>query len=156
MEIVDLLLVNAAQVVTCAAAAPKRGVALADAGVVTDGALAISDGVVVAVGATANLQGRFRARTLLDVAGKVLCPGFVDCHTHLVFGGERVAEFERKLAGATYQELLAAGGGILATMRATRRATIDELVAAAHRHLQAMLRLGTRSRAAMGSTPPRN
>jgi imidazolonepropionase-like amidohydrolase len=57
-------------------------------------------------------------------------PGFVDCHTHLVFGGERVAEFERKLAGATYQELLAAGGGILATMRATRAASHAELVKA--------------------------
>lgn len=142
-ELVELMLVNAAQVVTCAAPEPKRRAALADVGVVTDGALAIADGVVVAVGETAALRGRFRARTQLDVTGKVLCPGFVDCHTHLVFGGERVTEFERKLAGATYQELLAAGGGILATMRATRSATLDELVAAGRRHLQAMLRLGT-------------
>lgn len=140
---VDLLLVNAAQVVTCAAPAPKRGAALADAGVIADGALAIADGVIVAVGETAALRQRYSARAQLDVSGKVLCPGFVDCHTHLVFGGERVAEFERKLAGATYQELLAAGGGILSTMRATRRATLNELIDAGRRHLQAMLRLGS-------------
>jgi len=142
-ESIDLMVVNAAQVVTCAAPGPKRGAALADVGVVADGALAINDGVIVAVGETAALRGRFRARTQLDVAGKVLCPGFVDCHTHLVFGGERVTEFERKLAGATYQALLAAGGGILATMRATRHAALDELVASGRRHLQSMLRLGT-------------
>ena len=140
---IDMMLVNAAQVVTCAAPEAKRGAALADAGVVTDGALAIDEGVIVAVGETAALRQHFRARTELDVTGKVLCPGFVDCHTHLVFGGERVAEFERKLAGATYQDLLAAGGGILSTMRATRSATLEELVAAGRRHLQAMLRLGT-------------
>lgn len=140
---VDLLLVNAAQVATCAALAPKRGATLADAGVIADGAIAIDDGMIVAVGETAVLRGRYRARTQIDAAGKVLCPGFVDCHTHLVFGGERVAEFERKLAGATYQELLAAGGGILSTMSATRNASLDELVVAGRRHLQAMLRLGS-------------
>jgi imidazolonepropionase len=140
---VDLLIFNAAQATTCAAPAPKRGAALADAGVIVDGAVAIDDGVIVAVGETAALRGRYQARTQIDATGKVLCPGFVDCHTHLVFGGERVAEFERKLAGATYQELLAAGGGILSTMRATRNASLDELVAAGRRHLQAMLHLGS-------------
>lgn len=140
---VDLLLTNAAQVVTCAGRAPKRSAALADAGVIADGAVAIDDGMIVAVGSSAALDAHFRARTRLDLSGKVVCPGFVDCHTHLVFGGERVAEFERKVAGATYQEILAAGGGILSTMRATRAASLAELVAVGKRHLAAMLRLGT-------------
>jgi imidazolonepropionase len=140
---IDLLLTNAAQVVTCAGPGPKRGAALADAGVIADGAVAIDGGVIVAVGATAEVASKYTARTRVDVAGKVLCPGFVDCHTHLVFGGERVAEFERKLAGATYQELLAAGGGILSTMRATRAASHAELVKAGERWLAAMLQLGT-------------
>jgi imidazolonepropionase len=139
---IDLLIVNAAQVATCAGAGPKRGAALADVGVIPDGALAIDGGVIVATGPTAALEARFTARTCIDATGKVLCPGFVDCHTHLVFGGDRVAEFERKLAGATYQELLAAGGGILSTMRATRVAPLAELVATGKRRLAAMLRLG--------------
>jgi imidazolonepropionase len=139
---IDLLLTNAAQVVTCAAAGPKRGAALADVGVIEEGAVAVDGGVIVAVGPAAALHGRFAPRTTLDATGKVLCPGFVDCHTHLVFGGERVAEFERKLAGVTYQELLAAGGGILATMRATRAASVAELFEAGRRHLATMQRLG--------------
>lgn len=140
---IDLLLVNAAQVVTCAGDRPKRAAELADAGVIADGAVAIDDGVIIAVGPTAEIEARFQAHTRIDLSGKVLCPGFVDCHTHLVFGGERVAEFERKLAGATYQELLAAGGGILSTMRATRAAPVEELVNAGRKRLAAMLRLGT-------------
>jgi imidazolonepropionase len=140
---IDLLLVNAAQVVTCAGSAPKCGAALADAGVIINGAIAIDDGVIVAVGPSAEIDAHFHAHTRLDLTGKVLCPGFVDCHTHLVFGGERVAEFERKLAGATYQELLAAGGGILSTMRATRAAPVEALVATGKQRLAAMLRLGT-------------
>lgn len=142
-ETVDLLLVNAAQVITCAGPGPKRGKALADIGLIEHGAVAVDEGQIVAIGPTAALQERFRGRTHLDVGGKVVCPGFVDCHTHLVFAGDRVDEFERKLAGASYQELLAAGGGILSTMRATRAASFEALVASGQRRLQAMLRLGT-------------
>ncbi|MCS6825038.1 MAG: imidazolonepropionase [Caldilinea sp.] len=142
-ETVDLLLVNATQVVTCASSGPKRGAALADVGIIERGAVAVDEGRIAAVGPTAELQSRFRGRVHLDVTGKLLCPGFVDCHTHLVFAGDRVDEFERKLAGASYQELLAAGGGILSTMRVTRAASLDELVAVGLRRLHAMARLGT-------------
>ncbi len=141
-ETVDLLIHDAAQVVTCAGG-PKRGAALADAGVIAGGAVAVDGGHIVAAGPSAEVEARYRGRRTLDARGKVICPGFVDCHTHLVFGGERVAEFERKLAGVTYQELLAAGGGILSTMRATRAASLDELVASGTQRLHAMLRLGT-------------
>lgn len=141
-ETVDLLIHDAAQVVTCAGG-PKRGAALADAGVIVDGAVAIDGGHIVAAGPSAEVEARYRGRRTLDATGKVICPGFVDCHTHLVFGGERVAEFERKLAGVTYQELLAAGGGILSTMRATRAASLDDLVATGTQRLHTMLRLGT-------------
>ena len=141
-ETVDLLIHSAAQVVTCAGG-PKRGAALGDAGVIADGAVAVDGGLIVAAGPSAAVRARYRGRRELDATGKVICPGFVDCHTHLVFGGERVAEFERKLAGVTYQELLAAGGGILSTMRATRAAPPTRLLADAHARLDAMLRLGT-------------
>ena len=72
-----------------------------------------------------------------------MTPGFVDAHTHLVFAGNRAAEFEQRIAGATYQEIAAAGGGILRTVRLTRAASEEELLAAARQHCDWMLRCGT-------------
>jgi imidazolonepropionase len=83
-----------------------------------------------------------RAADVYDLDGRWVTPGLIDCHTHLVYGGSRAAEFEQRLEGASYQELLAAGGGILSTVRATRAATEDELVAAAERRLAALRRDG--------------
>jgi imidazolonepropionase len=79
----------------------------------------------------------------LDAAGRVVMPGLVDPHTHLVFSGDRAAEFEQRLQGKTYMEILAAGGGILSTVRATRDANVEELKAQTRPRLQAMLRHGT-------------
>ena len=140
----DLLIHHAAQLVTCASPeGPKRGAALADVGAIADGAVAIADGAIVDVGPTADLRGRYEAAETLDAGGKVVCPGFVDAHTHAVYAGDRTAEFEMRLRGATYLEILRAGGGILHTMRATRAATVQELVAGSRRRLDAMLALGT-------------
>jgi len=80
---------------------------------------------------------------VVDAAGRCVTPGFVDAHTHLVFAGNRAAEFEQRIAGATYQQIAAAGGGIRRTVEATRAATEDELLAAARRHCHWMLRSGT-------------
>lgn len=144
MPRVDLLLHSAAQVVTCAApGGPKRGAALADPGLIEQGAVAVSDGQIVAVGPSDEVRAGYAAHRELDATGKVICPGFVDCHTHLVFGGERTAEFEAKLRGIPYLELLRQGGGILSTMRATRAAAPTHLLADAHARLDAMLQLGT-------------
>lgn len=144
MPRVDLLIHSASQVVTCASpSGPKRGLALADSGVIAHGAVAISDGVIVAVGDSDELRAGYSAHEQIDASGKTICPGFVDCHTHLVFGGNRVAEFELKLAGASYIQILAAGGGILSTMTATRAAPFTHLVADGRARLDAMLRLGT-------------
>lgn len=143
MPRVDLLIHSAAQVVTCAAPdGPKRGEELADPGLIELGAVAVSDGLIVAVGPTDEMRAGYAAHRELDATGKVVCPGFVDCHTHLVFGGDRTAEFEAKLRGTSYLDLLAAGGGILSTMRATRAAPPTRLLADAHTRLDAMLRLG--------------
>jgi imidazolonepropionase len=141
---VDLLVRRAAQLVTCASPdGPKRGEALAEVELIRDGAAAISDGEIVAVGPTGELQADYTARETLDASGKVVCPGFVDPHTHLVYAGDRAAEFEMRIRGATYMEIMQAGGGILSTTRATRAATVDELVAASRPRLDAMLALGT-------------
>lgn len=144
MLAVDLLIHSAAQVVTCAAPrGPKRGAELADVGEIAGGAVAVSDGEIVAVGATADLRSAYRAAHEIDAGGQVVCPGFIDAHTHLVFAGDRTQEFERKLQGASYMEILQAGGGILSTMRATRAASLQDLIGQARVRLHEMSRLGT-------------
>lgn len=145
MTQVDLLIYGAAQLVTCEASAgrPKRGAALGEVGAIAGGAVAVTNGMIVAVGETAALRHEYRAEVEVDAEGGVVCPGFIDAHTHLVFGGDRTQEFERKLQGASYMEILQAGGGILSTMRATRAASLAELTAKARARLYEMSRLGT-------------
>ena len=144
MPHVDLLIHSAAQLVTCASpTGPKRGSALTEVGAIADGAVAVSGDEIVAVGATTDLRGEYRATKEIDARGQVLCPGFVDAHTHLVFAGDRTQEFERKLQGASYMEILQAGGGILSTMRATRAASLDDLAEQARIRLHEMSRSGT-------------
>lgn len=141
---VDLLIYNAAQLVTCASPdGPKRGKAMADVGLIENGAVAVADGEIVAVGMTTDLQADYEGRTTIDAAGRVVCPGFVDPHTHVVYAGDRVTEFELRVRGATYMEIMEAGGGIASTMKATRAATVEQLVVETRPRLDAMLALGT-------------
>lgn len=136
---------NAKQLITCASpdGKPKRGAAMRDLGLIEDGALVIEDGSIAAVGTTADILATYSANELIDAAGKVVCPGFVDCHTHAVYAGDRLDEFEQRIQGATYMELLAAGGGIVSTMQATRAASLSELIDQSLPRLDTMLRHGT-------------
>ncbi len=145
MRTVDLLVHSATQVcvIPPQAGGPQRGRHLGQLGLVEDGAIAIEAGRVVEVGPTADLRARYAARRELDVRGHVVCPGFVDPHTHLVWVGDRAAEFERRIAGATYLEIMAAGGGIMSTVRATRAASVEQMVAETLPRLQRMLGHGT-------------
>ncbi|MBD0271026.1 MAG: imidazolonepropionase, partial [Acetobacteraceae bacterium] len=113
-------------------------------GVVERGAVAVKRGRIAFAGPSAALPGRPEAlaRAVHDAGGRWMLPGFVDPHTHSVWGGDRIAEFEAQLAGATRRELAAAGGGILATMRATRAAGEDALVEGAAARLRPMLAEG--------------
>jgi imidazolonepropionase len=141
---IDLLLHSAAQLVTCASpGGPKRGPRTRDVGVIPDGAVAVHAGRIVAVGPTAELRRRFQPAETIDATGTVVCPGLVDPHTHVVYAGDRADEFERRIRGATYLEIMAAGGGILSTVRATRAASAEQLVAESRARLDQMLRLGT-------------
>jgi imidazolonepropionase len=141
---VDLIIYSAAQLITCASPqGPKRGAAMGDVGLIEDGAVAVRDGVIVAVGSSDELRATYVAEEMIDAAGAVVCPGFIDPHTHVVYAGDRVAEFERRIQGASYLEIMAEGGGIVATMRATRAAALDQLVAESKARLDRMLRLGT-------------
>jgi imidazolonepropionase len=142
---VDLLIEHANQLLTVAApGGPKRGAAMRELGLVADGAVAIAGERIVAVGTTAEVRAEVRsAARRIDARGKAVVPGFVDAHTHVVFAGDRVGEFEQRLEGATYLEIMAAGGGIMSTVRATRAASEDQLVAESAARLRKMLAHGT-------------
>ena len=142
---VDLLIIHAAQLLTIPThdGGPQRGRRLGDLGLVEDGALAIAGERIVAAGSTGDLATRFQAGRVIDATGRVVMPGFVDPHTHAVWAGERAAEFEKRIAGATYLEIMSAGGGIMSTVRATRAASVDQLVAETQPRLDRMLACGT-------------
>jgi imidazolonepropionase len=107
-------------------------------GVITNAAIGIADGRIVRVGKRTELAG-FRAREVVALGGAWVTPGLVDCHTHLVFGGTRANEHAMRRAGATYEEIARAGGGIASTVAATRAASADELRASARRRLHALI-----------------
>ena len=107
-------------------------------GAIEDGAIAIDEGRVVRVGRRIDLVG-YRARSVEPLGGAWVTPGLIDCHTHLVFGGNRAAEFERRLEGASYEEIARAGGGIFSSVKATRLATREELIEQARPRLRALM-----------------
>ncbi|TWH46887.1 imidazolonepropionase [Sporomusa sp. KB1] len=138
-----LLIKHAAELVTCAGAAPKMGAAMADIGIIPDGALLAENGKISWVGPTAELPVRSEAEwEVIDAAGQCVMPGFVDSHTHMVFGGYRAEEFFWRLAGTPYLEILERGGGILNTVQATRSASLAELKAMTLGRLDNMLAMG--------------
>ncbi len=140
----DLLVLNAGQLVTLAGPARARaGREMSDLAVLPGGALAARKGRILAVGPSAELRRAFRAKATIDAKGRVVTPGLVDPHTHLVFAGSREAEFELRSAGKSYLEISKAGGGIHSTVERTRAATRAELEAGARARLREMLAQGT-------------
>src|SRR3954452_13270526 len=110
-------------------------------GVIENGAIGISDGKVVRVGKRTELAG-FRAKDVVALGGAWVTPGLIDCHTHLIFGGTRADEHAMRRAGATYEEIAKAGGGIASTVKRTAAATDEELVEQSRRRLHALMRGG--------------
>ena len=144
---VDLVLIHAGELATLKAGPiPRTRDALADLDVIADGAVAIAGDSIAAVGPTTTIlrdvPTTSKTRTI-DAAGRLVTPGLVDAHTHLLFAGHRANEFALRLQGAGYADILAAGGGILATVRATRAASEADLVALGRRRLDRMLAHGT-------------
>jgi len=145
---VDLIVRHAAELVTVAGgtAGPKRGRDLAEIGLIRDGAVAATGGVIMAVGTSAEVMDLAQideATVVVEAEGLVVLPGLVDPHTHLIFAGSREYELEQKIRGATYLEILAGGGGILDTVRVTRAAAKEDLAAIASGYLREMLEQGT-------------
>lgn len=137
------MLVHSASQLLTLAGGPQRGRALGSLGIIPDGAVLIRDGVIAAVGLSRELLAAYPSEEKLDTRGRVVMPGFVDPHTHAIWVGDRAAEFEMRLEGKTYLEILAAGGGILSTVRATRQASLETLLEETRPRLWTMLEHGT-------------
>jgi len=140
----SLALLHASQVITLAG--PKRpriGEELSELGIIQDGGVLIRDGKIEAVGPSAEIEKKSKGAEIIDLGGRVVLPGFVDAHTHLVFGGNRLDDFERRARGETYEQIAKAGGGIWSTVQKTRSASEDELFASAEKRIDWFLKCGT-------------
>lgn len=143
----QLFVKNIGQLITVAGASqrPKTSRGMDEIGVIRNGAVFIQDGHFLDIGTTDKLQKKYRGKNLkiIDAAGRIALPGFVDSHTHTVFGGDRTEEFVQRIQGKTYSELLKTGGGIVKTVRHTRKITFQKLVEVSGKHLDVMLAHGT-------------
>jgi imidazolonepropionase len=137
--------VNCSQLVTLSGAnGPRAGAEMRELGIIPDGAMLIRGGRIETVGARSQVEILLNSDTqVIDAGGRVVTPGFVDAHTHLVFAGNRADEFEMRCSGTTYQEIARQGGGIRSTVRRTRDASESELLAVGQKHAQWFLRSGT-------------
>lgn len=141
----SLLITNCSQLVTLGGPArPRVGAEMKDLGIVNDGAILVEDRRFASVGTRSEIEPAASVGTqVVDAGGRVVMPGFVDAHTHLVFAGNRADEFEMRCEGMTYQQIAERGGGIRSTVRKTRAATEDDLVAAGQKHARWFLQGGT-------------
>jgi imidazolonepropionase len=142
----DFVVDNIGKLATLAGPMPRTGAALRDLGLVENAAVAAARGVIVYAGPSQGLAAAVRVEsgaTLLDAEGGAVVPGFVDAHTHLAFAGNRDDEIQKRLAGASYKEIAAQGGGIVRTVTATRAASRETLAAAIRTRLDEMLLQGT-------------
>lgn len=141
----SLAIINCSQVVTLAGPArPRVGPELRELTIVERGGLFVRNGLVQKVGPSAEIEKLVESdTTVVDAAGRVILPGFVDAHTHPVFAGTRVDEFEERSSGATYEEIAERGGGIQFTVNRTRATSVDDLVATCRRYAEWFVRGGT-------------
>jgi imidazolonepropionase len=138
----NFILHNASQLLTLAGG-PQRGSRLGELGILENSAVSIREGVIAAVGELGELQQNFPSFSKLDAERRVVMPGFVDPHTHLVWAGDRAGEFDLRLQGKTYMEILNAGGGIISTVQATRAASLEDLINQTRRRAQLAFSHGT-------------
>jgi len=137
------MLIHSASQLLLLTPAPQRGRDLGTLNLIEDGAVLVEGATIAAVGPSADLLAAYPSAPRLDASGCVVLPGFVDPHTHIVWAGDRAAEFEMKMAGAKYLDILAAGGGILSTVRKTRSASLEQLLEETRPRLERMFFYGT-------------
>ncbi len=139
----DLIVTDISELVTVSGNTPKTGKDLSDIGLIENGAFAVSDGKFVAVGKAEKILSEYESENVISAGENAVLPGFVDPHTHAVFGGDRSKEYEMRLSGATYEEIMEAGGGILSSVKMTREASEEELNTTAKKRLKNMISHGT-------------
>jgi imidazolonepropionase len=140
----SLAVLHASQLVTLAGPKrPRTGSELSDLAIIRDGGLLIHDGVIVAIGSSAEIEKSARQSEIIDAGGRVGLPGFIDAHAHPVFAGNRLDDFERRACGETYKQIAKAGGGIWSTVEKTRAANETQLFNQAKKHASWFLRCGT-------------
>jgi imidazolonepropionase len=145
----NLIIKNAAELVTCSGFKAKKGKEMADLHIIFDGAVIIKEGIIAAVGKTKDIVRQYEKSgvdlsefDLIEARDKAVLPGFVDSHTHFVFGGYRADEFSWRLQGDSYMEIMQRGGGIVNTVKATRKAAKAELIQSGIKRLDSMLSFG--------------
>jgi imidazolonepropionase len=140
----SLAVLHVSQLITLAGPTrPRVGAEMAELGIMRDGGMLIRDGKIDSVGPSAEVEKKSRGAEIVDAGGRVVLPGFVDAHTHLVFAGNRLDDFERRARGETYEQISKAGGGIWSTVEKTRAAGEHDLLAQAKKHADWFLRCGT-------------
>lgn len=140
----NIIIRNASQLVTCSGFSAKKGSEMSDLHIIENSTVIITDGIITYVGKDADCPplSDYPGHKVIDATGKAVLPGFVDSHTHFVFGGYREEEFSWRMRGDSYMSIMERGGGIHNTMTATRNASFDELKETGRKRLDSMLRLG--------------
>lgn len=138
------IIIHASELVTCAGKAPKCGREMSEIGLIRDGAVVIDGDTIAETGKTEDVLKKVNTEEydIIDASGKTVLPGFVDSHTHFIFGGYRADEFSWRLKGDSYMSIMERGGGINATVTKTREASLEELVSVGRERLDQMLRFG--------------
>lgn len=139
-----LMIKNAAELVTCSGFKAKHGKEMSKLHIIEDGAVVVEDGIIKAVGKTEDILKKYDEKDFqaIDASNKAVLPGFVDSHTHFVFGGYRAEEFSWRLRGDSYMDIMQRGGGIVNTVKATREASFEELMETGLKRLDSMLSFG--------------
>lgn len=139
-----LIIKNASELVTCRGKAPKKGSEMSEIGIIYNGSVVIEDGIIVDVDEASNISSRYDEAEyeIIDASEKAVLPGFIDSHTHLIFGGYRADEFSWRLRGDTYMSIMERGGGITSSVRATRNTVLEEFVETGRKRLDKMTAFG--------------
>lgn len=139
----NIIIKNACELVTCKGNGPKHGVEMSDIGVIQDGCVVIENDIIVDVGSSDILKNYDLDKyNIIDSSNKAVLPGFIDSHTHLIFGGYRADEFSWRLRGDTYMSIMERGGGITSSVRATRKITLDEFIELGKKRLDKYMAMG--------------
>lgn len=138
----NLIIKNATQLVTCSGFSAKKGKEMSDLSVIEGGTVIVTEGIITYVGADCPSLSDYPSHTVIDATGKAVLPGFVDSHTHFIFGGYREEEFSWRMRGDSYMSIMERGGGIHNTMSATREASFDELKTLGMHRLNSMMSMG--------------